>query len=62
MQTKVRRSDIEEVLLFFGCRDPENDYLYSDSDLKEWARLGVVDIWSAFPKAKEKSERCAYVE
>lgn len=62
IQIKAGRNDIGKVLLFFGCRDPEKDYIYSDSDLKEWAELGAVDIRPAFSKAKEKSEGCAYIQ
>jgi cytochrome P450 / NADPH-cytochrome P450 reductase len=62
MQVKAGRSDVGKVLLFFGCRDPEKDYLYSDSDLEEWTELGVVDIRPAFSKAKELSGGCTYVQ
>ena len=62
VQVKAGRTDVGKVLLFFGCRDPEKDYLYSDSDFKEWAELGVVDVRPAFSKAKGQSEGCAYVQ
>jgi cytochrome P450/NADPH-cytochrome P450 reductase len=56
------RKDIGKVLLFYGCRHPEQDYLYSDAELKEWARIGAVDVRPAFSRAKEHSEGCRYVQ
>ncbi|KAF7312568.1 Fatty acid hydroxylase [Mycena indigotica] len=53
---------VGKMLLFFGCRSPEWDYLYSDSDLKEWAANGVVDIRPAFSRAPHLSEGCKYVQ
>ena len=54
--------DVATSLMFFGCRSPSQDYLYSDSDLKEWAELGVVDIRPAFSRATEASAGCKYVQ
>ena len=54
--------EVAKNLLFFGCRAPGEDYLYSDSDLKEWAELGIVDLRPAFSRAQEQSEGCKYVQ
>lgn len=55
--------DVGRILLFFGCRDPEQDYLYSkDPEWKEWVEMGVVDVRPAFSRAADKSEGCRYVQ
>jgi cytochrome P450 / NADPH-cytochrome P450 reductase len=55
--------DVGKILLFFGCRDPEKDYLYSaDPEWKKWVEMGVVDVRPAFSRAPEKSEGCRYVQ
>jgi cytochrome P450/NADPH-cytochrome P450 reductase len=50
------------MVLYYGCRSPEDDYLYSDSDLKEWEALGVVQVRPAFSRKTEASEGCKYVQ
>jgi len=35
------------ALLFFGCDDPEVDYLYRD-ELADWAEAGIVEVHPAF--------------
>ena len=37
-------------MLFFGCRRPEQDYLYAD-ELKAFAAEGVVELHVAFSRA-----------
>ena len=54
--------EVAKSLLFFGCRSPKEDYLYSDSDLAEWVKLGVVDVRPAFSCALDESEGCKYVQ
>ncbi|KAH8107855.1 bifunctional P-450/NADPH-P450 reductase, partial [Cristinia sonorae] len=54
--------NVAKSLLFFGCRTPTEDYLYSDSDLKEWAELGIVDIRPAFSRSTSESAGCKYVQ
>jgi cytochrome P450/NADPH-cytochrome P450 reductase len=51
-----------KMLLYFGCREPGLDYLYSDSDLKEWSELGVVEIRPAFSRKTEESLGYRYVQ
>ena len=60
-QKKAGR-EVAKSILFFGCRNPDDDYLYSDSDLKEWEEMGIVDIRPAFSRATERSAGCKYVQ
>lgn len=53
---------VSPALLFFGCRSPDHDYLYSQSDLKEWQEMGIVDVRPAFSRASAQSENCKYVQ
>ncbi|TCD71958.1 hypothetical protein EIP91_000090 [Steccherinum ochraceum] len=59
---KSKGKDVAQVLLFFGCRKPDEDYLYSDTDLKAWQELGVLDVRPAFSRKTENSEGCKYVQ
>jgi cytochrome P450/NADPH-cytochrome P450 reductase len=59
---KASGRQVGDMLLFFGCRLPASDFLYSDSDLAEWKRLGVVDVRPAFSRAPEVSDGCKYVQ
>ncbi|KAI9067866.1 fatty acid hydroxylase [Trametes sanguinea] len=61
VQKKAGR-EVATSMLFFGCRSPEEDYLYGDSDLKEWQELGIVDVRPAFSRSPEKSFGCRYVQ
>ncbi|KAH9899295.1 fatty acid hydroxylase [Cubamyces lactineus] len=61
VQKKAGR-DVARSTLFFGCRSPEEDFLYSDSDLREWQELGIVDVRPAFSRCPEKSLGCKYVQ
>ena len=54
--------EVAKSLLFFGCRVPGEDFLYADSDLKEWAALGVVDVRPAFSRKSDESLGCKYVQ
>ena len=60
-QKKAGR-DGSKSTLFFGCRDPKQDLLYADTDLKEWSELGIVDIKPAFSRASDQSSGCKYVQ
>ena len=40
---------VAESLLFFGCRNPNADYLYAD-ELQEFERLGVARVVNAFSR------------
>ena len=37
-------------MLFFGCRHPEQDYLYAD-ELKAFAANGITELHTAFSRA-----------
>ena len=59
---KLAGREVAKNLLFFGCRDPKEDFIYGDTDLKEWAELGVVDVRPAFSRSSENSDGCRYVQ
>ncbi|PIL35108.1 cytochrome P450 [Ganoderma sinense ZZ0214-1] len=61
MQKKAGR-EVATNLLFFGCRNPNEDLIYGDSDLKEWAELGIVDVRPAFSRSTGDSKGCHYVQ
>jgi cytochrome P450/NADPH-cytochrome P450 reductase len=37
------------AMLFFGCRHPEQDYLYAD-ELKDHADAGITELYTAFSR------------
>lgn len=47
-----------KAMLFFGCRHPEQDFIYAD-ELKRWAERGVVQLHTAFSRA---GDRKVYVQ
>ncbi|EMD34573.1 hypothetical protein CERSUDRAFT_158100 [Gelatoporia subvermispora B] len=53
---------VAKSLLFFGCRSPNEDFLYAESDIKAWIGLGVVDVRPAFSRLPQSSEGCKYVQ
>ncbi|KAJ7187234.1 fatty acid hydroxylase [Mycena filopes] len=59
---KASGRQVGMMLLFFGCRSPETDFLYSDTDLAEWTAQGVVDVRPAFSRSLEESHGCKYVQ
>lgn len=54
--------DVAKSLLFFGCRSPREDFLYGDTDLKEWQELGIVDVRPAFSRSPKDSLECKYIQ
>lgn len=54
--------DVGKMTLFFGCRSPDDDFLYSKTDFEAWAKLGILEIRPAFSGDSEKSEGCKYVQ
>ncbi|KAJ7218356.1 fatty acid hydroxylase [Mycena pura] len=59
---KASGREVGSMLLFFGCRSPEKDFLYADTDLAEWTKQGVVDVRPAFSRSPEDSHSCKYVQ
>ncbi len=55
---KAKGTVIGDAMLFFGCRHPEQDFIYAD-ELKAWAEDGLVDLHTAFSRA---GGRKAYVQ
>jgi cytochrome P450/NADPH-cytochrome P450 reductase len=66
---KAQGRALGPALLFFGCRHPDQDYIYA-SELKEHADSGIVDLEAAFSRhdgkktyvqdlLKEKAEKVA---
>ncbi|KAJ7467647.1 FAD-binding domain-containing protein [Mycena latifolia] len=53
---KATGRQVGKMLLFFGCRSPEIDFLYSDTDLAEWVKNGVVDVRPAFSRSTADSD------
>lgn len=50
---------IGEAHLYFGCRHPEQDFLYEE-ELKEAERLGLIELYSAF--SRKENEEKVYVQ
>jgi cytochrome P450/NADPH-cytochrome P450 reductase len=44
---------IGESLLFFGCRDPLQDFLYED-EMRAWEAAGVVRLQTAFSRVPDQ--------
>lgn len=61
LQKKSGR-EVGKMLLFFGCRSPKHDFLYSDSDFPEWIESGILDVRPAFSKSSDDSVGCKYVQ
>ncbi|KAJ7579319.1 fatty acid hydroxylase [Mycena floridula] len=59
---KTSGREVGPILLFFGCRLPNVDYLYGDTELKEWVELGLLDVRPAFSQKLDASEGCKYVQ
>lgn len=47
---KAKGASLGQAMLFFGCRNPEQDYLYAD-ELKAFAANGVTELHAAFSRA-----------
>jgi cytochrome P450/NADPH-cytochrome P450 reductase len=46
---KARGASLGPAMLFFGCRHPEQDFLYAD-ELKSFAAAGVTELHTAFSR------------
>ena len=47
---KARGASLGPAMLFFGCRHPDQDYLYAD-ELKACAAAGITELHTAFSRA-----------
>src|SRR5262249_28185503 len=47
---KAKGGALGPAMLFFGCRHPEQDYLYAD-ELKAFADDGITELFVAFSRA-----------
>ena len=56
---KAKGEALGQAMLFFGCRRPDQDFLYAD-ELKAYAADGVVDLHVAFSRADGQAK--AYVQ
>src|SRR5882762_4491051 len=48
---KTQGAVLGPAMLFFGCRHPEQDYLYAD-ELKKFASDGITELHTAFSRAE----------
>jgi len=46
---KAKGASLGAAMLFFGCRNPEQDYLYAD-ELKAFAANGITELHTAFSR------------
>src|SRR5581483_8300760 len=47
---KARGANLGPAMLFFGCRHPEQDFLYAD-ELKGFEASGITELHTAFSRA-----------
>ncbi|AMM24364.1 bifunctional cytochrome P450/NADPH--P450 reductase [Variovorax sp. PAMC 28711] len=55
---KTAGATLGDAMLFFGCRHPQQDFIYA-GQLQAWAKEGLVDLHTAFSRA---GGRKAYVQ
>jgi cytochrome P450 / NADPH-cytochrome P450 reductase len=48
---KARGASLGPAMLFFGCRHPEQDFIYAD-ELKAFAASGIAELHTAFSRAE----------
>lgn len=53
--------ELASALLFFGCRHPDTDNLYS-SEFAKWEEIGPVDVRRAYSQKPEVSNGCKHVQ
>ena len=51
---KAKGAALGPAMLFFGCRHPDQDFLYAD-ELKRFAADGITELFTAFSRAGEKT-------
>src|SRR6202040_230792 len=47
---KVKGTSLGPAMLFFGCRHPDQDYLYAD-ELRAFEASGITELHTAFSRA-----------
>ncbi|KAK4205361.1 cytochrome P450 [Triangularia verruculosa] len=55
------KSGLGPAVLYYGCRDYEEDYLYKD-ELEEWEREGVVRVRPAFSRRAPAEQKTGHVD
>jgi cytochrome P450/NADPH-cytochrome P450 reductase len=48
---KAKGKTLGPAMLFFGCRHPDQDYLYAD-ELEAFAASGIADLHTAFSRSE----------
>ena len=54
-------TSLGKAIFYFGCRDPDQDYLYAD-ELAVFEQQGVVEMRPCFSRKSESSQGFAYVQ
>ncbi len=52
---KSRQEDIGQSMLFFGCRHPEEDFIYQE-ELEGFAQRGIIALHTAFSRLHSEKE------
>eukprot|EP01023_Acetabularia_acetabulum_P032222 TRINITY_DN3009_c0_g1_i7.p1 TRINITY_DN3009_c0_g1~~TRINITY_DN3009_c0_g1_i7.p1 ORF type:complete len:556 (+),score=99.54 TRINITY_DN3009_c0_g1_i7:490-2157(+) len=62
-ESKQEKKQCGTMVLYFGCRRHDQDYLYGD-DLEKWGTEGVIKLYTAFSREDpgKKSFRSAQIE
>ncbi|KIJ31779.1 hypothetical protein M422DRAFT_121365, partial [Sphaerobolus stellatus SS14] len=53
---------VGKMVLFFGYRKSDQDFLYAEGDLKEWQELKSLEVRPAFSRESDDSFGCKYVQ
>lgn len=61
LRTSAQTPPAAPALLFYGCRDPDQDDLYRD-ELDAWEAAGAVVVYRAFSRRADASGGCSYVQ
>ncbi|KIJ52087.1 hypothetical protein M422DRAFT_157207, partial [Sphaerobolus stellatus SS14] len=54
--------NVGKMVLFYGYRSSDQDFLYVEDGLKEWQELGFLEVKLAFSRKIEDSFGCGYVQ
>jgi cytochrome P450 / NADPH-cytochrome P450 reductase len=58
---KAKGAALGPAMLFFGCRHPDQDFLYAD-ELKRFAAEGIAELFTAFSRADGQKTQKTYVQ